>query len=92
MRNRSLLALGPVFAALLAFAGWGGRAQPPAGQAWEYRVVVEQFGAAPPSLSEARMNQLGAGGWELVDTRAVTIRQAGGPAQHRTDYHFKRAR
>lgn len=92
MRRKSLWAVGLVLAALLGFAGWGGKAQSPARRTWEYKVVVEQFGATPPSLSEQQMNKLGAEGWELVDTRVVTIQQAAGGAQYRTDYHFKRPR
>ena len=91
MRNRSLWAVGLVLVALLTFAGWGGKAQTSQRKTWEYKVVVEQFGATPPTLSEQRMNQLGAEGWELVDTRVVTMQQGGG-TQYRTDYHFKRAR
>lgn len=92
MRHKPLWATGLVLAALLTFSGWGGKAQSPARRTWEYKVVVEQFGATPPSLSEQRMNQLGAEGWELVDTRVVTIHQSAGGTQYRTDYHFKRAR
>jgi hypothetical protein len=58
---------------------------------WEYKVVTEQYGAPPPSLSEQQMNRLGAEGWELVDTRVVTFQQDG-TTRHRTDYHFKRAK
>ena len=54
--------------------------------------MVEQFGATPPTLSEQRMNQLGAEGWELGDTRVVTIQKPSGGADYRNDYHFKRAR
>jgi hypothetical protein len=91
MKSRSLWAVGLVFVALLSFGNWGGKAQTPQRKTWEYKVVVEQYGATPPTLSEQRMNQLGAEGWELVDTRVVTVQQAGG-AQYRTDYHFKRVR
>ena len=92
MRCRWVWTLVLMAAALLSFASWGGRAQGPARRTWEYKVVVEQYGAQPATLSEQRMNQLGAEGWELVDTRVVTIQQAGGGAQYRTDYHFKRVR
>lgn len=89
---RSLWVLGLAIVALLSFASWGGRAQGPQRKTWEYKVMVEQYGAQPAKLSEQRINQLGAEGWELVDTRVVTIQQAGGGTQYRTDYHFKRAR
>ena len=91
MRFKSLLALCLLAVALLSFASWGGKAQGPAWKHWEYKVVVEQYGAQPATLSEQQMNKLGAEGWELVDTRVVPFQHAGG-TQYRTDYHFKRAR
>lgn len=91
MRNRSLWVLGLVVIAVLSFASWGGRAQGPQRKTWEYKMVVEQYGAQPATLGEQQMNKLGAEGWELVDTRVVPF-QHGGVTQYRTDYHFKRAR
>jgi len=91
MRYRVLWALSLVIVALLSFASWGGRAQGPQRTIWEYKVVVEQYGAQPATLAEQHMNRLGAEGWELVDTRAVALQQ-GGSTQYRTDHHFKRAR
>lgn len=91
MRFKSLLALCLLAVALVSFGGWGGKAQGPARKHWEYKVVAEQYGAQPATMSEQHMNRLGAEGWELVDTRVVTF-QHGGTTQYRTDYHFKRAR
>ena len=92
MRYRALWALSLVIVALLSFASWGGRAQGgPQRKTWEYKVVVEQFGAQPATMGEQHMNKLGAEGWELVDTRVVPFLH-GGDTQYRTDYHFKRAR
>lgn len=91
MRHRALWVLGLVVIAVLSFASWGGRAQGPQRKTWEYKVVVEQYGAQPATMSEQQMNKLGAEGWELVDTRVVPF-QYGGATQYRTDYHFKRAR
>lgn len=91
MRYRALLALLLVIVSSLSFASWGGRAQGPRWKTWEYKVVVEQYGAQPATVSEQQMNKLGAEGWELVDTRVVTLQQGGG-THYRTDYHFKRAR
>jgi hypothetical protein len=90
MKHKSLWAIGLVLAALLTFSGWGGKAQVPVRKTWEYKVVA-QYGATPATLAEQEMNKLGAEGWELADTRVVTFQQ-GGSTQHRTDYHFKRAR
>jgi hypothetical protein len=93
MRYRALLVVILVAAASLSFASWGGRAQGPQRKTWEYKVVVEQYGAQPASLGEQQMNKLGAEGWELVDTRVVPFQlQQGGSTQYRTDYHFKRVR
>ena len=92
MRYKALLVISLVVT-LLSFASLGGRAQGPQRKTWEYKVVVEQYGAQPATLSEQQMNKLGAEGWELVDTRVVPFQlQQGGSAQYRTDYHFTRAK
>ena len=92
MRSKALWVVSLVAVALLSFASSGGRAQGgPQRKTWEYKVVVEQYGAQPATMGEQHLNKLGAEGWELVDTRVVPSQQGGG-TQYRTDYHFKRAR
>ena len=91
MKSKSLWAVGLLIVALLSFGNWGGKAQTHQRKTWEYKVVVEQYGAQPATLSEQRLNELGAEGWELVDTRVVPS-QHGGATLDRTDYHFKRVR
>ena len=78
MKSRSLWAAGLVIVALLSFGNWSGKAQTPQRKTWEYKVVVEQYGAQPATMDERHMNKLGAEGWELVDTRVVPFQQGGG--------------
>lgn len=91
MRFKSLCLVGLLLAALLFASNRGGRAQGAARGAWEYKVVVAQFGALPPAISEQELNKLGAEGWELVGTRQIDYPQ-GGSQQYRTDYYFKCAK
>ena len=91
MRFKSLWVVSLLLVAVLFAANWGSRAQVSPGKAWEYKVVVAQYGAQPASLSEQDLNRLGAEGWELVGTRVVESTRAGA-REYRTDYYFKRIR
>jgi hypothetical protein len=51
-------------------------------QAWEYKTIIKGA-TADAVLSERELNDLGAGGWELVGV--ITVGQS-------VHYHFKRLR
>lgn len=91
MRLRALCVVGLLLVAVLFAANWGTRAQVSARRTWEYKVVVEQYGAQPASMSEQNLNSLGAEGWELVGTRMSDVSR-GNSKEYRTDYFFKRVR